>query len=944
MKKLLLLCLLNFSFSAIYAQYSISAKVIDGSNNSEMAGATVRLLNVADSALINGATTNSEGIFALNNVNSGNYLLEIRFFGYQTVYQTIEVKTENLTLKPLVLQEDSQQLKEIVVQGRAVQVVMRGDTIEFNANTIRLAENSVLEDLLKKLPGVEISSDGKITVNGQEVTKIRVDGKKFFDGDNEMATKNIPAALIDKVQVIEQKSEMAQLTGFEDDDTERIINLTFKADKKRGVFGNIEAGVGSDILRAKPDWQKWNFNDNFRYNSNAFVNIINNNTQTAITAGANNTNNVRSSRGRGGVGGGNGITSSQNIGINNSTYINPKLTVGGDITFNHSANNSDTKADKETFLENGSSHRRDTTLSLTDFYSINARFELEWKKDSSNTFIFQPNIGYNYTTSYKNQDYSISNDTMLMSSGFSRNEGTKNSLNGGFTAMYNFKSQNRIGRTFTARLAGNLSGSDNTSYNKGQNGVSRILADTTLNQQTIQTSQNYSADLRLSWVEPLWNKQNLLEIVAGFKGNFSNSQKAQSNYDGTDYTVYDSIYSNTIKNQFFSETFELNYRFMQAKYNLTAGFHIEPSQQYNFVNYGDGRNRNFVNDDVINYSPTFRFQYNFDTKHNIRINYRGRTTQPSVNQLQPVKDNSNLMNETIGNPDLDPAFNHSLMLNYNRYSSKNASSLNVMLNANLVQDALVSNTILVYGGYGGKEYTQTVNAQNLPINFNAGITFNMPIFKKKINFSTSTRGGYARRYGYTADRDMTEIDDITNLPLGYENAIDNYNFSELLSLSYNNDWLEVGAKGNYRYTNTWNNFTKENAVTHDMTATGNVLVRLPLDFTISTDVNFTTRSGYKNFSKNEIIWNASIDKAFLKKSLNLSLKCFDILHQKQNIVQTIGDNYIQYSESNTLQSYFLATLTWKISKFSGMTASEATPTPTGRGGRGGGEGGGRPQM
>ena len=908
MKKSLLLLSLSLCVSAIYAQHKVSSFVYDASNSEPLEGATVRLLNAADSTLIDGAMTDEMGAFALQNVNSGNYLLEISFFGFKTIYQKIEVKEENLTLKPFPLEDDMKMLNELVVVGKAAQMTIKGDTIEFNAAAFKLGENAVVEDLLKKLPGVEITTEGKILVNGQEVTKIRVDGKKFFEGDVEMATKNIPADLIDKVQVLEQKSEMAQLTGFEDDDTERIINLTFKESKKKGMFGNVGGGLGADIKK----------NPNLRYDANGFLNFINNNTQTAITANANNLNNSRSTRGRGSRGGSsdNGITSSQNIGVTNSTYINEKLTLGGDLMFSHSQTDAKTDAVRENYLTENSFTQRTLTNSLSDLYSINGRFELEFKKDSFNTFIFQPNVGYTYSTSASREEFWVTDENDTTSSGYNRNNKSENNRNGGFTFMYNHKSSAKKGRSFTARLNGGVTISD--AANDFEN--HKYTLDTTINQKqrSLQDNQRYSSDLRLSYVEPLWNARNLLEIAAGIKFNHTYSEKNQYNFDGADYTIFNEDYSNTIKNTFLSENIEVNYRLIQEKFNLTLGVNVEPSQTNNFVIYGDKNDTTFFYS-VINYAPTARFQYNFGKKHFIRLNYRGRTTQPSINQLQPVKNNSNLMNETIGNPELNPSFSHNFMANYSKLFEKNISTLNIDFRASAIQNAIVSNSIY---DASGKQYNQSINADKIPFNLNMGIMYNVAVFKRKLNINTTTRASYARIYGYTK-RGVVPNFDLVELERGDLSTTDNSSVQEQLSLTYSHDIFELGARGTFRYTNTYNYLSDINSDLFDWTTTGNFLLRLPKNFTFSTDVNYNIRRGYKNFDRNDVILNASLDKGFLKNQLVLSVKVFDILQQRQNIRQVIGDNYMQYTTTNTLQSYFLVTLTYKISKFAGMTTAEA---------------------
>lgn len=892
--------------NVLLSQSVLITKIIDKENNENIIGANIVLTLTNDSSYIKGTTSDFDGNAIINAISRGKYKLEVSYIGYITINDTIEIDKDTIHLNNIYIKPNVTLLNEIVIVDKAAQVLIKGDTIEFNTVGLKITENSVVEDLLKKLPGVEVSAEGKITVNGKEVTKIRVDGKKFFDDDPEMATKNIPAEMIEKIQVIEQKSEMAQLTGFEDDDSEQIINLTFKENKKRGVFGNFSAGIGSDL------------NPDLRYNANGFLNLITNNSQTAFTADANNINKSRSTRGRSGISGNKGITFGQNFGITNSTYINSKINIGGDLIFNHSSNEQKTNTNKETFLESGSNIRNDSTNSNNDLYSVNGRIELSYDIDKYNKLIVQPNVGYTKTLSNSMQKYEILSNEDTLSSGFNSNEAIKKQENGGIKLAYNHKSKQKTGRTFTTQIIGNASISDRNSFNKGENEVINSNIETSLDQKTIQKEENYNTNLRISWVEPLWNNYNLLEISTTFRGNFSNSEKKQWDKDSSEYTIFDQDYSNTINNMFFSEIGELNYRFTQEKYNLTAGFRLEPSQTFNSVVYGNNSTQNFTNS-IINYAPTLRFVYNFDKKHNIRLNYRGRTSQPSINQLQPVKDNSNLMNENIGNPELNPAFNHSLSFNYNKYWTDKMSSLNAYLNSSLTQNALISNSIVVLNG---KLYTQTVNSKKLPYNVNFGLTYNIPIINKLINFNTNTRISYSKRYGFSANMNIAEIDNILNLPLGNLNNINSASLSEIISLSYNNDYLEISGRGTYRYSNTWNNLKLRHDLTHDLTTTGFLIVKLPLNFNINSDIIYTMRSGYSSFNRNEIIWNAGIEKSFLKNTLILSVQAYDILHQRQNIQQIIGDNYIQYSESNTLQTYIMFSLTYKISKFSGMTSSE----------------------
>ena len=290
MNRLAVILIFIITSTLVFSQKSIQSTVFDAKNGMSLELVTVRLLNASDSTLVQGVQTNNKGWFSLSKINPGKYVLIVSSVGYEEYSENITMERRDVILKNIQLKEDVQLLKELEVKGTAAQLVVKGDTLEYNATAFKVQENAVAEDLLKKLPGVEITQDGKITVNGQEIKKIRVDGKKFFDGDLEMATKNLPAEMIEKIQVLEQKSDMAKLTGFEDDDTERIINLTTKSNRRKGVFGSVMGGAGLDTENI------------VRYDGNANINFMNDDSQTSLVIGANNVNTSRSGRGRGGWG------------------------------------------------------------------------------------------------------------------------------------------------------------------------------------------------------------------------------------------------------------------------------------------------------------------------------------------------------------------------------------------------------------------------------------------------------------------------------------------------------------------------------------------------------------------------------------------------------------------------------------------------------------------
>lgn len=399
-KCLLMLLMILFSPMA-FAQQSgvnVTGSVVEQGSDTPIEQATVRLLNVKDSAMVRGVVSARNGSFTLKNVKKGSYLLHITFIGYDPLYQPLQItgKKNPVNVGKLELSDGAIELGEAVVIGKAPEVTVRNDTVEYNADSYKVTEGSVLEDLLKKMPGVEVDSEGKITVNGKEVKKVMVDGKEFFSDDPKVASKNLPAKMIDKLQVLDKKSDMAQMTGFDDGEEETVINLTVKPGMKQGWFGNAYGGYGSKD----------------RYEGNAMVNRFVNNDQITFMGGANNTNNMGfsdlastmfSDMGggggrRGGFGAGSGITSSGNAGLNFSKEFKPdKLTLGGNTRYSHSDNDARSKSDRQNILPgDSSSYDNSEAMSRTKSDNFGVDFRLRMP-DTMTQLIFRPSFSFSHS-------------------------------------------------------------------------------------------------------------------------------------------------------------------------------------------------------------------------------------------------------------------------------------------------------------------------------------------------------------------------------------------------------------------------------------------------------------------------------------------------------------------------------------------------------------------
>lgn len=924
-KTFLLFILVTFSIP-VFSQYSVSGKVIDKKTSTPLDLVTVKLSNANDSSFYKGTRTDSLGNFTITDVANGTYLLDLSSIGYSDYSDRITIFGNKVILNNISMTEDAKVLKEVNVTAAKVEVIVKGDTIEYNADAFKTDKNAVTEDLLKKMPGVEIGSDGSITVNGQKITKILVDGKKFFDGDLQMSTKNIPAEIIDKVQVMDRKSDMAQLTGFEDDDTERVINLTIKKDRKQGVFGNVKAGAGADA------------DTKFRYDANGFLNVMDGDTRHTLTFGANNVNNSRSGRGRRGFGGPrSGITETQNLGYNLNTIVNPKLELGGDATFNHSDNLVTSDTHRENYFSQDSTYITDTKdFTNINNYQGNVRLEAEWKPDELNTIVIQPNIGYtsSKTDSYSDFLYKSNNDST--SWGDTENHNTYTSVSAGLNIMYSHKFA-KPGRTLTTRLSTSVSQNttDGFYFNKL---TTAEIQDSVVNQRLANSGIQNNFGINVSYVEPLWAAKHLLEIAVSANTSYSTSDRniyEKGDNSSNEYTLLNTEYSNSFNNTFYNEAAAVNYRYNDTKYKILLGVKLQPSQMKSNTIYSDSTLS--FNNKVINFSPTARLQFNFDKRKFLRMDYNGTTNQPSISQMQPVKDNTNLMRQTVGNPDLKPEFQHNLRFMYSNFNSNSMASLNLGLMGNFTQNDLENNSIY---DKNGKSYSQTVNGSEMPYSLNLFTMFYVPVFKY-FNISNNASARTSKQYGYTA-RNVSESDINTdNLVLGSLSATSSSNLSENLSIGYSQDAVEFTVRGGLRYSYTTNNLTSNETNTYDWTGQANLVLRPFTSTTFSTDMGYTKQTGYSSYNDSQWLWNASLDFTVLHNLGIISLAAKDILRQQKNISQSAGDNYVIFSKSNALPSYYMLSFTYKINYFKGK--SNPAENEMGQGRRWRDRDGGRPE-
>jgi hypothetical protein len=905
----------------------VKGKVIEQGGNIPVEQATIRLLNAKDSALVTGVISGNEGIFSIRNVKVGNYVLQASYIGYESVFQALKVSARDkiIDVGTVEMREDAVLLKEAVVTAKAVEVTVRNDTVEYNADSYKVAEGSVLEDLLKKMPGVEVDTDGKVTVNGKEIKKIMVDGKEFFSDDPKVASKNLPAKMVDKVQVLDKKSDMAMMTGFDDGDEEAVINLTVKPGMKQGWFGNAFAGAGSKE----------------RYEGNFMVNRFINNDQFSIMGGLNNTNNMGFTdlastmfsgmgggrRGFGGFGAGNGITSSGNIGSNFSKEFSPALVIGGNARYSHSDNLAEAKSNTQNILPGDSTSydfSKSTSNTVSDNFGINLR--MEWKPDTLTQIIFQPDVSYSRTHSEETEESHSLNgqmDTVNRANSYSLSDGEGYNASARLEFSRKLNSQGRV-------LSGSLSGGYNDSYSNGLNASTThysLYGDSSdvIDQKVRYDNRGYNYRIYASWVEPLGHN-NFLQATYRLTQSQREALKYSYNNDGAgQYSELDSTYSKSTRNSSTEQRASLAFKAVRGKYNYTVGFNIDPSHSTTETFVGDNVLYS-MSRDVMNYSPTAQLNYRFDSRSNLRVDYDGRTSQPTMTQLQPVADVSDPLNTTIGNPELKPTYTNNMRLRFQKFVPENQTAFMIFADGNYIINNIVNKS--TYDMNTGKRATTYENVDG-NYNGNVRVIFNSPLKNKKFSINSMTWAMYSNSNGFINDS---------------KNTSKALTLSERAGINYRSSLFDFGLNGNIRYNQTKNTLQGQNDLnTFNYGGGASTTIYLPLHFQIESDINYSTNSGYTDgYEQKELLWNASASKSFLKNNAGtLRLKIYDILQQRSNISYSASASTIRYSEYNTLSSYFMLHFIYRFSIFKGGAKESDVSRPRfgdgpGRGGPGGG--------
>ena len=962
MRRILLLIVAVLTALTSMAQLQVTGKVIESDSQEPIAQTTVKLLKT-DSTLAAGVLTKLDGSFNVKAPKSGTYIIQVTCVGFKAYTKRLSVQADkDVKLGTISLQPDAIMLKGATVTGHAAKVTLKADTFIYNAAAFRTPEGSVVEELVKRLPGAEVGDDGSIKINGKEVKKILVDGKEFMTGDTKTAMKNLPTNIIDRIKAYDQQSDFSRITNIDDGEEQTVLDFGIKPGMNRGFMTNNDFGIGTRD----------------RYSARTFNGLMKQDMTMMLMASANNVNDM----GFGGGGGGGrfgmgrqGLTATKMVGLNMNYEKTGKLTLDGSVRWNHNDGDAFSKGNSETFFSSTVSQFGN---SLNQNYSRSngwdAQMRLEWTPDSMTNIMFRPNFRYNsndgttgnISASFSENPYEIDLPSGLVTDPLSqildikkldpsliKNYQRQNSIsysdtkNVGGMLQINRK-LNSSGRNLTLVLNGNYSKGDSKSLSN--NIVDLIASDSTYqtNRWNITPSTNYSYSARVSYNEPIW-RRTYLQFSYTYGYSYQKSDRETFNMLGADfrdlspsYRGWDSyldrstLEKDDTQSRFseyknYTHTAEVTLRLIRNSYQFNIGFQVVPQKSHYIQDYTQKvqgqtvRLRADTTRTVTNFSPTLDFRWRKSQTSQLRFNYRANTRQPSISDLLDIYDDSNPLAIRRGNPGLKPSFTQNFRLNYNDYFQKHQQSIGAFLNFSMTDNSVSSKTTLIDPSTGQTE----TKPENINGNWNSSLflTFSTALDSAAyFNLNTSTNLSYNHNVGYVQVAGDKESQKSVTTAMGV---------GERLGISYRNEWFELELNGSLNYQKNRSELqTNNNLDTWQFTYGATLGINAPWGTALSTNMGMQSRRGYADASMNtnELIWNAQLSQSFLRgNALTVSLQFYDILHQQSTVSSMLSAMQRSDTEYNAITNYAMLHVIFRTNIFGGGQNGFFG----GRGGRGG---------
>ncbi len=895
MNKLLLLCFVFFITTTISAQNTgiISGKLLDTVGKQQLRSASISIMDAGDSTVLVFGLSKEKGVFEIKSIPLGFYILQISFQGFKTFSKKINLTEEqpNLDLGNVYMKIEAKELEEVVVTQSPITV--KNDTLEYLASSFKTKPNAVVEDLLKKLPGVTVDNDGNVTAQGEQVQRIFVDGKRFFGNDPKMATKNLPPDIVDKIQVYDAMSDQSAFSGFDDGNRIKTINITTKKGRKRGYFGRAMGGIGNDG----------------RYVGNVNYSKFKGDQKVTALAQTNNINVQGFTPQDGGGSGQNrgGITKTGAAGLNYTDIWFKNADISGSYFYNNLQTNKDNKNFTERFTPGSdtSSFVNSTSTSLRRSINHRINLNLEQKFDTANMLVIRPDISFNNgntdNLSASNTTKSILyNKSPINQNNFNHNSNSENgNVSGSISATFRHRFK-KIGNTFSIGINGSL---NNSNSNGNDSSILNyfIPTDSTRRIKQVRESVGNSNNIgsNFSYTFPL-AKNNIIELSYGNNFSRNTSDAKVHSFDTIlhGYTDLVDSLSNNFINTNSSNRVSIGYRALIGKCN----FSISNGMQFTNLSSQNITKDTSISRNFTNLYPTASFMYQFTKQRHLRINYNGRTNQPSISQMQPVPNNSNPANIVTGNPNLTQEFNHNVHLLYTSVNPSTFNNISIMFNAGLTSNKVVTSITQLANGY----QTTTYQNQNGAFNARVHVSYGLQLKNPKSNLNFITNAAY--------NRDISLI-----------NNANNYTYASNIGESVNwtmnlKDKFDLNFNAGYNYNLIEYSIRKQNNRNYYTTS---FMIEPSYIFNggwiLGSVFNYSYNSGLAaGYNSNLPLWNASFAKQlFSKQQGEIKIGVYDLLNQNVSVSRNANTNYIQDVQNNVLKRYFLVTFTYNLRKFPG---------------------------
>jgi hypothetical protein len=909
----LLLASVAFSQKTI----EVTGKLIDSSGN-VLSNINVKIRSGQDST---GSRTGINGAFSLRVADKGSVTIDISGIGYKTYSKKYDSPGNRIDAGTIILEQDAVLIGEVVVKS-VNPVVVKEDTVQYDASAYKVREGAPVEDVIKKLPGVTVDKEGEITAQGKPVTRVRVNGKDFFGGDAKTATQNLPADVIENIQIIDDYGDQANLTGVKSGEPEKIININIRKDKNRGQFGTATVAAGNEG-RYAAGLVANNFKDEQQI---SFLGAINNTNSNLFNfngggrgGGARGTNFGGGERGGGG---GAGITLSKSAGINYRDAWGKKIAVYGSYSFSsRSTNVISTSLQQDINPLNIRSTAR-TSNNRSGGDNHRATFNFEYRMDSMNYLKVSPYVSLSTSRSNTEGESEISRPSYYTFNTYrSGNESTAPNSGGDLSFNHRFRKKQRNLNVY-ASINYSYRDQDQESRNSYANDDSTfnpIYHFDTLQQQQIGiANRNLRTNTRLSYTEPLdATGKTFIEFNYDWNRSATNNAREVEDIDpATGNATLNEIQSNHFDYQFTTNRIGVNIKGSKPKYNYVIGMIAQPST-LSGQSVGKGIETNYHN---TNWIPSARFVYNFARSHSLTLTYGGNSREPDFMQLQPVTDSSNLNNIVVGNPNLQAELTRTLSLQYNKFDNKSGRSLFTNLSFNQTNNKIVNSRVNNPSGTGRTtSYLNTDGFYN--INFNGSIT--RPFSNRRFVPSVSFNANYNNNISYT-DNQRTKGN--------------NWNMRPSASFRVDiDDIIDVTANASYTiyqttttYT-TFTNTTKARTLNIGINGRNYFFKDLTIGYDFSKNINYGFSS---SVNSNPVILNLYAEYRFLKNRATVKLQGYDLFNQNTGINRSIYETTITDSRSNRLARYFLLTLNYRVQKFGGkgvrMNGQRGTREPRDR--------------